>query len=108
MVAHGGASAAAATVAEQCHIRARLKIVNLPVSREEAELDEVISTATRAKLRPCPVLVLLSDGTDRPIGIQHLVLAAISKRRAHAEARLGLDRARQAVLVPFQIAHRNI
>ena len=61
---------------QQRHISSRFEIVNLAMRREESKFDKVITTATGAKLRPGAVFVLLRHGTDRPIRVKDLVLAA--------------------------------
>ncbi len=95
-------------MAKQRHVSPRLKIANLSVSREQPKFDEVVSAAAGPKLRPCSVLVLRGNWAHGPIGIQDRVLATILERGANPETRLGLNRSREPILVPFQILHRNI
>ena len=65
--------------------------------RERAELDEVIAAAARAELRPR--VVLQSRGHRRHAPVSHPSRRAAPRleRRAHAEARLALERAREPV-----------
>ena len=76
--------------------------------REQAKLDEMISAPAGAELRPRAVLVLLRDGADRPIRVQHVMRAAFLEARADAKARFRFDGAGQAVLLLLQIAQRNV
>ena len=82
--------------------------MNLPMSGEQAELDEMVAAAAGAKLRPGAVLVLLGDRADVPIRVQNLMLAAVLERGPDSKARLGLDGPRQAVLVTLQVPGGNI
>src|SRR5665213_3130715 len=43
----------------------------------------MIAAPAGAELRPCAILVLLHHRADRPIGIHHLMGAAVPERRAH-------------------------
>ena len=108
MIAHRCARSATAAVRQQRDVCSGLKIIDLRVRREQTELDEMISAAARAELRPRPVLVLFRHPADRPIRVHHLVLAAVLEVCAHAEARLRLDGTCEPVLLPFQVAHRNV
>ena len=108
MIAHRRAGAAAAAMAEQGDVSTTLEIVYLAMSGEGSELHKMISAAAGSELRPGAVFVLFGHRADIPIGVQDLMLAAILKARADAKTRLGFDGTREAVLVSFQFANRNI
>src|SRR4051812_48299789 len=68
----------------------------------------MISATARAELRPRPIFILFRDWTDRPIRVEHVVLATLFEIRADAETRLYFDCAREPVLFVFQIAQRDV
>ena len=64
----------------------------------------MISAPAGAKLGPGAVFILFRHRADRPIGVQHRVLAAIFKRGTNAEARLCLNGTRKTILLVLQVA----
>src|SRR3954451_22931183 len=93
---------------KQCYVSSRGEPMNLFMSGEQAELDEMIAASTGAKLRPGPILVLFGNRADRPIRIQHPMLTAVLELGAHSKTCLRLDRPGEPILVPFQFTCRNI
>src|SRR5262245_49783113 len=104
MITYGRDRAPAATVRERGHLRARLQLAYGTVRRENAKLHKMIATAAGAELRPGPVLVLVRNRTDRPIGVHDRVFAALPEARAHPEACLGFDGAGEPLLISLQVA----
>jgi len=100
--------AAAAGVAEQREVPSRRESGRTVEHRELAELDEVIAAAARAELSPGAVLHPRGHSRHPPVGVHDLVLTASLKRRAHPEARLALDRAREPVLTGCERADRQV
>ena len=84
MVANLRAGAAAAAVAQQGEIRARLKAEFLVFDGEFAELDEMIAAAAGAELRRGLVAKALRDGADRPVRVHHRMRAAMFEFRTDA------------------------
>ena len=68
----------------------------------------MISTPARAQLRPRAILVLFRHRAERPIRVHHVMLTALLEVRAHAEARLRLNRPREPVLTALQVMHREV
>src|SRR5262249_52331342 len=99
--ADGRACSATAAVGKQSHVGPGLEPANIPMGNEKAKFDKVIATSAGPELRPCSIFVLFGNRAYIPIGIHHLVPAAILERSANAKARLGFNRAAEAVLVPF-------
>jgi hypothetical protein len=108
MVGDLRAGAAAAGVAEEREVCSRFESGRTVEHRELAELDEVIAGAARAELGPGAVLHPRGHVCHVPVGVHDLVLTASLKRRAHPEARLALDRAREPVLAGGERAHRQV
>src|SRR2546423_928455 len=100
--------AAASTVRKQRHISARLKAVNFFVGGKESKLDEVISASAGPELRPGAVLILAGNGTDGPIGIQHIMVATVLEVGADSKAGFCFDRALEPILVAFEVASGQI
>ena len=82
--------------------------MNLSVGGEKTELHEMVAAAASAELRPSAVLVLFGDRANVPIGIQHLVLAAVLEAGTQAKACFSFDGPRKALGMPFQFADRDI
>jgi hypothetical protein len=77
---------------------------------ELAELDEVIARARGAELGPRPIAGSGRDRTDRPVVVHDRMLPTepAIKRRPDPEARFGLDRLDELVLVPLEIVRLHV
>ena len=104
MVANLRAGAAAAAVAQQGEIRARLEAEFLVLNGEFAELDKMIAAAAGAELCRRLVAKTFRDGADRPVLVHHRMRAAMFEFRADAEARLGLDGANEIGFVAAEMS----
>ena len=68
----------------------------------------MVAAPARAELRPGAVLQSGGHGRHPPVGVHDVVLPPRLERRAHAETRLALDRARQPRLIVCQRADRQV
>src|SRR5688572_23217222 len=102
------AGTAAAAVAEHGNVFAGLQPERSVKHGELSELDKMIAAAAGSKLGPGAIFVLLRDRADRPIGIQHVMLAAMLERGADAKPGLGFNRASEPILVPVEVSDRKI
>lgn len=108
VLSYGGARASASAMGQQGCISSFRESARRIADREQAELDEVVSTSACSKLSSCPVFVGSGHGTDAPILVHDTVPSRLLEGGSDSEFRLGLDRLGEPLAMIVEPGRWNI